>query len=68
MDNPSPSGTAAVRLLRKGQIVPHLIPVSRSTFNRWLRSGKFPPGFLLSPRIRVWAERTVLEWMRTWGG
>lgn len=53
------------RLLRKWQIVPHLIPVSRSTFDRWVSLGWFPRGFLLSPRVRVWWASDVEQWRQT---
>jgi len=34
-------------LLRERQVL-ELIPVSRATFRRWVRDGKFPRGFRMS--------------------
>ena len=56
--------TSSDRLLRKWQIIPALIPVSSSTFDRWVRAGRFPSGTLVSPRVRVWPLEEIQEWMR----
>lgn len=49
-------------LLRERQIL-QLIPVSRATFRRWLRSGMFPPGFRLCGQITVWRAQIVQAWI-----
>ncbi len=48
--------------LRESQIL-QLIPVSKSTFRRWINEGKFPRGIKLSPRITVWLSADVYEWI-----
>ncbi len=60
---PSKDARLASPLLRKWQIIPGLIPVSVSTFNRWVSTGKFPPGVLVSPQIRVWSQAEVVQWL-----
>ena len=55
------------RFLKLSQIIPGLIPVSKSTLLRWVRRGAFPSPIKLSTRLRVWLEADVLAWMRgTW--
>jgi prophage regulatory protein len=49
-------------LLRERQVL-QLIPVSRATFRRWLRDGKFPAGFKLGGRIAVWRAAVVYDWI-----
>lgn len=49
-------------LLRERHVL-QLIPVSRATFRRWLRDGKFPAGFKLYGRIAVWRAAVVYTWI-----
>lgn len=49
-------------LLRERQVL-QLVPVSRSTFHRWLRKGEFPSGCRLAQRIVVWRREVVLDWI-----
>jgi len=50
------------KLLRESQILA-LIPVSKSTFRRWVSSGEFPQGFKVSERIVVWRSEDVHNWI-----
>ena len=52
-----------LRLLRESQIL-QLIPVSRSTFRRWVKVGKFPAGFKVSERITMWPAYVVWDWIK----
>ncbi|MBF0259155.1 MAG: AlpA family phage regulatory protein [Desulfamplus sp.] len=47
------------RLLRIKQIVPHILPISRSTFYRWLQEGRIPQGFKLGAKTTVWKESDI---------
>ncbi len=38
--------------------------IARSTIWLWVKEGKFPKPIKLSPRITVWEESKVQEWMR----
>jgi len=58
---------SAPEFLREAQIVPHLIPVSKATFRRWVRDGRFPAGIKLSSRITVWRTREVGAWIERAG-
>lgn len=49
-------------LLREEQIL-ELIPVSKSTFRRWIQNGHFPQGIKLTERIRVWPSEVVHAWI-----
>lgn len=49
-------------LLREWQIL-ELIPVSKSTFRRWVKAGIFPEGRFITARIRVWSESVVFAWI-----
>jgi predicted DNA-binding transcriptional regulator AlpA len=42
------------RLLRLSQIVPHIIPVSKSTWWSGVKAGRFPKPIKLSSRVTVW--------------
>ncbi|WP_041390451.1 helix-turn-helix transcriptional regulator [Polaromonas sp. JS666] len=53
-----------LRLLRESQIL-ELIPVSRSTFRRWVKAGKFPAGFKVSERITMWYSYVVFDWIKS---
>ena len=41
------------------QGTPALLPVSRSSWWRGVRSGRYPQGFLLSPHIRAWKVEDI---------
>jgi predicted DNA-binding transcriptional regulator AlpA len=49
------------KLIDLGQILT-LVPFSKSTIRRKLKSGEFPPPILLWGK-HVWDERTVQDWM-----
>lgn len=51
------------RLLRISQIVPALVPVSRSTVWRWVRKGIFPPPVRAGMKLRLWHEADVQAWI-----
>jgi len=51
-----------LRLLREDQIL-ELIPVSKSTFRRWIKIERFPAGFKISERITVWPSHVVFDWI-----
>lgn len=52
-----------LHLLRESQIL-KLIPVSRSTFRRWVKAGEFPAGFKVSERITMWPSHVVSDWIK----
>lgn len=52
-----------LRLVRKNYLLKHFLPVSPSTFNRWISTGKFPAGVLVSKGIRVWPLWQVKQWL-----
>ncbi len=55
--------SAVLSLLRESQIL-RLIPVSRSTFRRWIKEGKFPAGVKVTERISMWHSYVVFDWIR----
>jgi prophage regulatory protein len=51
------------RLIRAAQVIgdkkkgiPGKIEISRGSLYQGIKDGKYPPGFLLGPRTRVWRE------------
>lgn len=63
MKNRNPLSDALVGFLRIWQIVPDLLPVSRATFWRMVRTGRFPRGVRLSSRVTAWPIDVVAEWL-----
>lgn len=49
------------RLLRLEQIIPGLIPVSKTSWWNGIKAGIFPPGLKLGPRTRAWKESEIME-------
>ena len=47
-------------VLRREQVL-RLFPVSPSEWHQGIRDGRFPPGRLLSRRVRVWSGREILS-------
>ncbi len=39
----------------------HLIPVSEATWWNGCRTGRFPKGFKLTPRITAWRKQDILD-------
>jgi prophage regulatory protein len=56
---------ASTLIGKKG--TPGLLPVSRSTFWNFVRSGRFPSGVLLSPKCRAWRVEEVRSWIASVG-
>ena len=65
MKNGNPLSATLVGFLRVWQIVPGLLPVSRATFWRMVRTGRFPRGVRLSPKVTAWPVDVVAEWLET---
>jgi predicted DNA-binding transcriptional regulator AlpA len=36
---------------------------NRATLYRWIKHHGFPPGVLIGPNSRAWAEKDVLDWL-----
>jgi len=45
--------------VRLSQIVPHIIPVSKSTWYSWIASGKAPKPVNLGPKIAAYDVRDI---------
>ena len=50
------------RIMRPKEVC-RVIGVSRSTLERWRRSGVFPTPQKLGPQVVGWREATVDEWL-----
>ena len=44
--------------------IPPLVPVSRSTWRRWVKAGIAPQPIKLSTGIVAWQVGDILEWLR----
>jgi predicted DNA-binding transcriptional regulator AlpA len=61
MGNPTESD----RILRYPEVEQLLGGVHRVTLDRWIREGRFPPSFKISPGGRAcgWRHSVVMAWM-----
>ena len=55
------------KLLRLPDVLA-LIPISRSSWLAGAKNGRYPAGFLLSPRTRVWRYSDIAEVMARGSG
>lgn len=62
---PDPRPDDAVRLLRAKQILEDYVPVGRATLRRWVVTGHFPRGRLISPGVRVWTMEELKQWLKS---
>jgi prophage regulatory protein len=46
------------KLYRIGGVLER-IPISKSSWWQGVKEGRYPPGFKLSPRVRVWSESDI---------
>lgn len=49
------------RLLRITQIIPDILPISKSNFYAGIKEGKFPPPVKLGPRTSTWRESEIRQ-------
>ena len=49
--------------LRIPQIVPHLVPVSKSTWWAWVKEGKAPKPTKLGPKITAWKASDIYQFL-----
>lgn len=40
-----------------------IVPVSPSTIWRWIAQGNFPKGRKLGPKVTVWDEYEIFQWI-----
>ena len=52
--------TKTDRLLRLAQIIPDLLPISKSAFWNGVKSGRFPKSVKLGPRTTCWRESEIM--------
>jgi prophage regulatory protein len=48
------------RLLRLNQIVPHLLPISKTSWWNGVKKGIYPKSVKLGPRTTAWRESEIL--------
>ncbi len=51
-----------------GKSEPPIIPISRTSFLNGIKSGKYPPGILISERTRVWPVEDIKKLIAELGG
>lgn len=56
------------RLLRVNDIIPAILPVSKSHFWQGVKTGKYPRPFKLSDRVTVWRESEIMALVNKGGG
>ncbi len=47
------------KFLRTKQIIPAILPISRSAWFLGIREGRYPRGIKLSPRTTVWDSEVI---------
>lgn len=69
MANQSNVNDPASRYLRLAQIIGPggILPISRSGFYLKVKAGEIPPPLKLGPRISVWRERDILDFIESKG-
>jgi predicted DNA-binding transcriptional regulator AlpA len=55
------------KLLRLSQIIPDILPVSKSHFWKGVKDGRYPQPVKLSERITAWRESDILALVRKGG-
>ena len=55
----------ATKYLRYADLVERQIVNNRTTLSRWIKHNGFPPGVLLGPNTRAWAENLVDDYLDT---
>jgi len=51
--------TPQTKFLRTKQIIPAILPISRSAWFLGIREGRYPQGIKLSPRTTVWDAEVI---------
>ncbi|WP_075111677.1 helix-turn-helix transcriptional regulator [Noviherbaspirillum massiliense] len=59
----SKDGLPVTGFIRLAQLVPHIIPIGRSTLWLKVKTGEFPQPVKLSARITAWRVEDVRAWM-----
>jgi predicted DNA-binding transcriptional regulator AlpA len=54
-----PRAMPEIGFLRLSQIIPDLIPVSKSTWWQWIKDGRAPKGIRLGPNVTVWRTNDI---------
>jgi prophage regulatory protein len=55
------------RLLRLSQIIPGILPVSKSHFWQGVKDGRYPQPVKLSTRVTTWRESDILALVKKGG-
>ncbi len=53
--------------VRQAQLIPGIVPVSGSTWWRWVKSGKAPKPVKLSDRITAWRVEDIRAFLNAGG-
>ena len=62
----APDESRPRRMLNERQVL-EIIPVSRTTLFRMMKTGRFPKATYISPNRRCWFESEVVAWQRAIG-
>jgi prophage regulatory protein len=49
------------RLLRLDQIIPHILPISKTSWWNGVKSGIYPPPVKIGERSRAWRESQIMR-------
>lgn len=48
---------------RQNQLIPGIVPISKSTLWAWVKDGKFPKPVKLGPRTTAWKVSEIRDWI-----
>ncbi len=49
------------KYLRLSQIIPHILPISKTQFYAGIAAGRFPPPFKAGPRTSLWVASDIYD-------
>ncbi len=49
----------SIKFLRKSEIIPGILPISKSTFHNYINEGLLPPPVSLGDRAVAWPEHEI---------
>jgi len=65
--DPTTPTVPATGFIRQRALIPHIVPVSASTWWRWIAQGKAPKPVKLSDRVTAWRAEDIRGFLAAQG-